>query len=357
MGCKACKDVGENLDQVQNEILRCIVNENLSSLKFFLKSYIRKVKQPEEMVMNSRIVVLDKYKLNFLAYSLAMGSAKPFKFLYESCRCSVEIMNGIFDEYSIDPLNLICEKNHLELLRYYLPIYFQFKKEENKAIDTTIHFHEVPLPTEVNDMYTPIQIACLNGWIGIVDHLYQYNKTDYHKSIDINEINDYSGESCALISVRSGNIAIVKLLFENYKLDFNVKNKFGECALQICAVCCTKFPTRQFSEVFMYLLEVVGVDINDNHDEILLVLEDKVLITYCENLLISKGIMATKRELEDIYKVKKNFCHYITPNLADLDIKDGVGSSGNLSSIYHDSNETPFQMESFVNGKNLNSLL
>ena len=357
MGCKACKGVGENLDQVQREILRCIESENLSSLKFFLRSYIRTTKQAQEMVMNSRILVLNEYKLNFLAYSLVVGSPKSFKFLYESCRCSVEIMNVIFDEYSIDPLNLVCDKNYFDFLRYYLPIYFQYKKEENKMIDTTIQFHEVPLPAVVKDMYTPIQTACLNGWIGIVDYLYQYSKVVYHKAIDINEVNDYSGENCALISVRSGNIAIVKLLYENYNLDFNRKNKFGECALQICAVCCTKFPTMQFSEVFMYLLEVVGVDFVDNHEEILLVLEDKVLITYCENLLISKGIKATKSELEDIFRMKRNFCYHISPNLANLDIKDGVGSSSNLSSIHHDSNETPFHIESFPNEKNINSLL
>lgn len=351
MGCQACKGLNENLDQVLREIVKCIENQNISSLKFFLKSYIRKSKEPQESILNARIMVLGNYRLNLLAYALAAGAVKSFKFLYESCRCSIEIMNTVFLEYSIDPLNLICEKNYFDFINYYLPIYFQYRKVSNINIETTIDFKDVSMVKENSEMYTPIQTACINGWIGIVNYLYQYNLNSPDRLLSITDINEYSGENCALISIRSGNIAIVKLLFENFKLDFTIKNKFGEGALQICAVCCSKYPTKHFAEVFMYLLDTVQVDFIYNHEEILLVLEDRILINHLESLLAKEGIKVSKRELDDIFRMKRNFHIQMVQDLEDVTISEAVGCSSNISSIPNESNETPFNIGSFMMGK------
>ena len=347
-----CSGVGNNSEQILKNILRCIQTNNVSNLKIFLKLYIKKRREAQELIVNSRIINVDSYNINVLSYALVTGAHRSFKYLYEHCGCSIEIMNQDFENYSMDALNIICEKNHFELAKYFLPIYFQYKKERSIHVDSTLDFQDISILKEHNEMFTPIQVACYNGCIGLVDYLYQYSKSNYNALIDVKELNEYTGENCALISVRSGSLAMVKMIYENYKLDFHIKNKFGEGALQICAVCCTKFPTKSFSEVFMYLLDVIGVNFIDNHEEILLVLEDKALIIQCEQLLSEKGIMVTKGELEQIFKVRKNFNLNLYEDPARMNIKEALDTSSYISSIAHyESNETPFAVDSFMNCK------
>ena len=348
MGCESCKPIDENSEQCLKEIMKQILNGDTSSLKYSIKSYARIKKDASVNILNLRCIIINTYNLNFLSFSLVTGSLKAFKYLYERCCCSLEIMNQIFIEYSIDPLYLLCEKNHLDLLKYYLPLYFRTNNSFLVAEDNTIDFKNSFSMKENKELYTPIQIACVNGLISLVDYLYKFNMTTPYSIFDVKEPNEYSGENCALLSIRSGDIAMVRLMFENYKLDFSIKNRFGEGALQICACCCKNFPQRSYAEVFMYLLDEVRVDITENHEEILLVLENKDLIDHYQRLLHGKGIMTSKKEIDDMFRISRGVNFEVSENKKSFNLKDELSSSSVISSIPLNYDETPFRVESLI---------
>lgn len=348
MGCQACKGVEKNHEEVLRDILKCIQNENVSSLHFFLKNYVRHSKEHHSIKMNERTITLGSYKLNFMAYALAAGTVKSFKFLYEKCGCSLEQMNQNFAEYAMDPLNIVCEKGHLELLKYYLPLYFSHRQSTQEVTEMTLDFHTTHVFKEPRDSFTPMQIACMNGNISIVDYLFQYNQSFPSPLLSVNDINEETGENCALISVKSGNLAMVKMIYEKYNLNFRTKNKCGETALQICAVCSSKFPNIPYSEVFMYLVEVVGLDLTDNHEEILLVLENKDLVVYTEAILNSKGINTSKKEVDEMFKTKRRIHTNSIAKNEETPAKNNDDDSSCISSIERASYETPFHVGSLL---------
>jgi hypothetical protein len=196
-----------------------------------------------------------------------------------------------------------------------------------------------------------MQRACINGHIGIVDHLYQFNSSFPDPLLDINEINEETGENCALISVRSGSLAIVKMMREKYNLDFHVKNRFGENALQICAFCSSEFPNIPYSDIFAYLIEEAGLDLVENHEEILLAIENKDMVALAEHKLNEKGIKASKKELDEIFQTKrKTRTNSLLPKTSvNVVVKVDEPDYSCISSIDPESSETPFLISSFLN--------
>ena len=348
MGCQACKGVQRSYDQSLREILKCIQNESTSSLNFFLKSLIRNSNKDREQIINSPSITLGSYKLSFLSYSLVAGSSKSFRFLYEKCGCSIELMNQNFTSINMSPLNILCEKNHSELLKYYLPIYFRYRNQSFSVVNTTLDFTNNVALKEPSDPFTPMQVAVLNGCITTVDILFNYNQAHPDPLININEVNEETGENCALISIRSGSLAMVKLVFEKYKLDFAVRNKCRETALQICAVSSAKHPNKNYDEIFIFLIEEVKVDPTDNYEEVLLVLDRQELVEYYENVLKGKGIKAKKQEIEEIFSSRRRVPVHIVPKTETKHIKESSDSSSLISSISKASYETPFNEGSFA---------
>lgn len=352
MGCQPCKTIEKDEDQTVREVLKYIQNENLSSLNFFLKSLIRNSKQNREIILNEATIILNNFKLSFLSYALVAGSTKSFRFLHEKCGCSIELMNQNFASYGMSPLNIVCEKNHAELLKYYLPIFFRYRSESVSVMNSTIDFTNSQLLKEPKDPFTPIQVAVLNGSIAAVDILYNYNLSHPDPLINIELINEETGENCALIAIRSGSLAMVKLVFEKYKIDFNASNKFGESALQICAVSSAKHPNMSFDEIFIYLVEEVGLDPSVNYEEVLLVLDRKELILYYQKVLERKGITATKEEIENNFTSKNKSIRFIKPDNEIKPITKEERSLSRMSSIEKCSYSTPFSEASFAVHKN-----
>jgi hypothetical protein len=169
--------------------------------------------------------------------------------------------------------------------------------------------------------------------------------------LDIREINEETGENCALISIKSGSLAMVKLVFEKYHLDFNVKNKCGETALQICAVSSAKHPNMNFDEIFIFLIEEVKVDPRENYEEVLLVLDRTELIRYYENVLNDKGIKARKQEIEEMFSSRRKISVIVLPKTEPKHSKENSDVSSIISSISKASYETPFVGGSFSANK------
>ena len=58
------------------------------------------------------------------------------------------------------------------------------------------------------------------------------------------------------------------------------------------------------AKIILYLVEVINVDIQYMHEEILLLIEDKIIVRYFEEKLKGSGILVKKMEMEALYKMK-----------------------------------------------------
>jgi hypothetical protein len=343
MGCKACTGVEKNARQLLKDISTAIRTENLVGLKFFIRNYVKVVKEPSEAIVNDKMIEVDSFRLNVLAFAVYTGSVKSFKYLYEKCSCSFELMTQNFAEYGVNPLTLVCKNNYIDLLKYFLPLYFRYRISTEDSKNTTLDFHQQALVLKDHSL-SPIQAACLNGSIAVVDWLYNYNLASPDPLININEINEDSGENSAFLAVRSGSIAMVKLLFEKYKIDFTVKNKYEESVLQVCAECTTKNANVTYAEVFVFLVEEVGLNVATNYSEILATLRDKQLIAYTHSKLKQQGLSVSTLEFEEVFRSSKQ------PRMIDADCqKERLPADHEFSSIEHLSSETPFNTGSFLN--------
>ena len=298
MGCQSCKSSEINDGSLLQSIANSIKSNSHSSLKIYLSTCLRSCKTPKASFLATRHIQLSTYEFSFLGYSLVTGSIKCFRLLHERFSCSIPSLLQEFSEQKINPVNILCEKNHFELLKYFLPLYFQNKPKHHSLLNDTLDFHNTDICPEATPSISHIQAACLYGSVASVDSLHQYFKEHPYAELDLNEKHEERGESSVFFAVRSGSILIVKLLFENYNMNFKVLNKFNENLLQVCALCSSHKRNPAFFEIFGYLIEKAKIDPTYNYEEILILLKDRELINYYQEVLRSKGIFVEKIDLE-----------------------------------------------------------
>lgn len=340
MGCKACQVVEKNEELLIKEIIKHIQTDSPSELSFFLKTYSKEVLKKKSKSIDDQIISLSEYKLSFLSYSVVTGSSKSFRVLTEKFNSSIKEMLNNFKQYQMDALNVICEKNHLDLLRIFLPLYLQCRQVSTININDTLDFHRTGLPEEPSDSFTPIQVACLYGSIAVINYLYNIHKESPIALTNIDRINEETGENCALLSVRSGSLQAVQLLHRKFNQDFFIRNIFGETALQICAICSTRRGGSGYLEIFIYLIEDVGLDPSINHEEILIVLQEKSIVEFYESQLEKFGIKVKKRELDRDVEINQRI-NVVTPigkQSAKMESveKCSLGSTISVNSNYTD---------------------
>ena len=305
MGCQACQSTHKPELMILNELLTAIQSGNIKSLAHCISVMQSQSKQSKSILINKAFIPIKSFTLNFLAYCIVIGSLKCFKYFFKHCGASIALMNSNFSLYNLDPIHILCEKNHLALLEYYLPLYLQSRAISSVSSIATINFEKVSELKDPKTTFTAIQVACLFGNLSIVDFLYNYNLKLPDPVLNIHDFNEETGENCALISIRSGSLVMVKGLNEKYKANFKVCNKFGENAIVICALYSSKYKEdSSFEEIFVYLIEEVGIDPCQDYEEILMLLEKNQMVEYFEANLISKGIYVKKREIDDKWKIR-----------------------------------------------------
>jgi len=350
MGCRACSDVEKNDELLLREILRCIQSENTSGLAFYLKVFIKKCCNNSPLGINSKVINLNDFCLSFLGYAFVVGSVKCFRVLNEKFSASIPLMIENFSEYSMSTLNILCEKNHFQLLKHYLPLFFKYRPATLCNFNDTLDFQNTKVFKDSFDPFTPIQVACLYGSIPIVDYLYTFNLSNPSPNFDIEALNEDSGENCALLSVRSGSIGMVQMLHKKYNQDFSIKNKYGESALQICAVSSSKRLELSYLETFTYLVEEVKVSLSENYEEILIVLKDKDLVRYYEEKLNSFGIKASKKLLDSEVDLNSRIMPQ-RPNENKAPLNDSIANCSFGSTIFQNLSCVSFVTSSIIGSK------
>ena len=93
-----------------------------------------------------------------------------------------------------------------------------------------------------------------------MEYLYNYfqNPPD---EFNIHHIEESTGENCAIISCKTGNLELVKYLHRVCKADFHIINKRKESSLQVMAAWSKKRSGRRFIECVKYLVEVIQINL------------------------------------------------------------------------------------------------
>ena len=307
MGCSSCKPAsGRNV--MVNRIIDYIERDDFSNLEVLIRQGAIEEGVSTDIWLNKALVKLNNFHINFLGYSLWLGKGSVFNFLITKMKANLNDMEDVLRGLDISGLALLCERGYIDVLKQYLPFYIKtyssFKPGADKS--STLSFSNNKCTNDsVESLFTPIQLACKNGHLSIIHYINDYFSVNYPpQSLNIHYIEETTGENCALITTRKGNFPMMKLLHEVAHADFHIKNINNEGALQVLAASTKCNYGLQFLECVMYLVEVIKVDITYMHEETLLLLDNKIIVKYIEEKLKQVGILASKQELESIYRIK-----------------------------------------------------
>lgn len=222
-------------------------------------------------------------------------------------------MEKLFSKQGVNPIDVICQQGHVEILSYYLPLYLATRKDSipittDESSSITVDFGRAAyIDVPIKRTSTSIHLACERGFINIISFIYNYFKNEAFVPhyLDIDYQDEYTGENCAMIATRCGNYPMMKFLFETCNANFRMKNKRHESMIQIASAGSRKNPQKDYTEVFVYLIETVGCDITYEWEEALLLLEDSTIIKYLEKHLKRKGVDAKKSDLEEKNRIKR----------------------------------------------------
>jgi hypothetical protein len=302
MGC--CETAGNkiNVASLTEKIKEAIDTGSINRLNMIVNVFKKKL--PSQTLggafVDQELFCINSIHLNALGYSLFLGKTAIFKFLCEK-GASIRAMDVLLERSNLKAINVLCYKGHKELLEYYLPLYLkEFPQLDNPRKSFTIDLKDV----DTNDGQQcdlAIHSACRAGMFHIVLFLYRYfkDKECVPKEFSIYSTDENFEEDAGLISCRAGCFALVKMLHETCGVDFKQMNNHKENAIMICVSGYKQQPSFSYFECVSYLIEVVGVDVTYMHEELLYIAEGHEMITYIEAQLAKKGVLTTKKELEN----------------------------------------------------------
>jgi len=264
--------------------------------------------------INKPITKLFNHDMNALGYALFLGYTEAFIMILEQGQAKISVMSKLYKAINRRPIDIICEFGHQKLLEYYLPFYMNKNDdiEEEFNLSVSLSFTG-PIKTDKNNQ-TPavreistIQKACEKERLGVIQYLWTYfqDKT-VPNEFNVHYQDEVSGDNCALVSCKTGNLEVMQYLFNACKADFHIYNKRKENAVQIMAVNSKKKTDVKFLDCFKYLVEVVCVNYTYEFEETLLILQDKEIIEYLEDKLKNDGYSINKSKLEDKFSLSKN---------------------------------------------------
>lgn len=308
----------------------------------------------EEGVNAQEEMQTSKGRLTPLAYSLLLGHCDIFRFLHETDKCSLQ---SLYTSYSDgkSPMDVVCEQGYVSLLHYFLPFYLS-SQPSNPPPDPDTSLFDIPSSLPPIHTSTPaVHRAILNGHLEIVKYLGKHfaAATQTPKELDIHAEDDVSGENSALVAAKSGQFAIIRVLYEEFHADFHKINRRGENSLQLVLLGLRKTPkSGYFFQCIQYLIETIRVDVKYEYEETLLLAENRLIIEYLERKLDAVGIKATKSEIESRYApIGPKYNTVIT----DLSLEERIQKAGNgfqLRELFRSELNSRDEVSSIENGEN-----
>ena len=298
MGCCESAITEQQRQAITNELKICIQSKSISRLGSLCKSFT-KGSLRIYTINTFRFKSLKGKHLNMPAYCLLLNNLEVFKYLHTTFKIDFSLMESILREYDISGIGEICANNYMEFLEYYLPFYLSIDLERASV------FSNVTLDLQDRDnskykiSYSAVQLACMNGYISILNYIYNYFRgLTPPVALDIHHTDYTTGENCALLACRPGNYPMIRFLHLVCNADFKVLNNKNESAIQILASSGKQKYAPDLCNSLMYLVEKIGVDVMYGYEETLLILESSECIVYIEQQLALRQVYASKVEIE-----------------------------------------------------------
>lgn len=340
MGCNNCRSKSKDQDILTARISDYIQRDDTSYLESLLKLYSLNIKSTLPSTINSSFLPHGKLMLSPLSFSVFFGSSKTFQYLLNQQQASLEAMLTNLSDHKLDPMLIICEKGHLDLLKVYLPLYMSSFEPSKQPRISKNSFSNNHLKQDLLNSCLPIHSACKNNFLNIIQYFHNYFFNISHSQpplpLDPHAIDWLTGENCALISVRNGNFVMMKMLFEIVHVDFHLKNNREEGALQILAAAAKPGCCIGYFECAMYLIDVIRVDITYNYRETFKVLGNGIIRKFLNERLQKLGICADDDESSAVSETRDE------TKRVDKDVPIFTRNAKDLSSIMKESSGSWF---------------
>ncbi|OMJ72602.1 hypothetical protein SteCoe_28900 [Stentor coeruleus] len=337
MGCKNCSPRTSHGVEILSRIKVCIKSNEPSHLKELISLYEYYSERKCHEFIDERIIKGKKRYFSLLGYAVWSGSYKSYKNLIQNHNASFYFMMQSLEKEGLDPLNRICEKGYLVLLKMFYPEHCEYERYKKYAQESSCVMNSLPSMHSFELIFTPIQLAVFNNHLSIVSYFTEYhNQEKIPKNVDLHHVDEYTGENCALVACRAGNFPMVMMLHEKYEADFHLKNKRNESVFQIIAAESRKNSGLSYLECLRYVTNIIKVDITYMHEETLLLFENRLCIKFFEEALRDRGIITSKKEVESLFRTKKHI-------IKSEDLKDFLKNIEEFSRIIPCSAESEFQ--------------
>lgn len=292
--CIEGDELGELMDLIQNCVLAG--PRDCERLKL------------DEPIMFKHTVTTTKVPMSALTYALVLGKRKCFQYLYEEAGASLAVMHDQISYLRKKPVDIVIDDCNFDFLDFYLPIHLLYHSEQSLISNTETEDFSISnsslkpksRPKHLVTMQSSIHRVVDKGNFKALKYLLDY--FDGRKVPDVfnvHSIEEVSGENCALVAVRSGDLEMLRFLHKHCNADFNIRNKRRESAIQVAAAASKKKPKVEFLLIMRFLVEEVGVDLAYNYEETLLLCENNNIIAYLEEKLEALGIFVKKRDVPD----------------------------------------------------------
>ena len=254
--------------------------------------------------INETIIEKDGLYVGALAYAIIDRNINMVRFLHENLGASFEIMDEKLKLQDSSTIQLIILYYDEKVLDYYLDKCFKnnnyFLKSANSMEDEcTLNFLSIEIPKKKKKQVLPVMYATQKENIKFLTRIIKrFSCKQAPREFNIHSIDEDSGENCALIACRNGNLNLIAFLYK-HKADFSLKNCCSENALTIALAGCACQKENVLFQVIVYLVETVKVDITYNYEETLLLARGSSIIQYLEEKLAYRGIYVTKMQIEE----------------------------------------------------------
>lgn len=350
--CCSIKKVSKFEDMIKTQMSNAIETNNVLKIKQLITRYTVPTMNIEPILnINKPIVKLFNHDMNALGYALFLGYTEAFIMILEQGQARISVMSKLYKTLNRQPIDIICELGHQKLLEYYLPFYMNKNDdiEEDCNVSVSLTFtgqskNDKNKQTLALREISPIQKACEKERLGVIQYLWNYfqDKT-VPNEFNVHYQDELSGDNCALVSCKTGNLEIMQYLYNACRADFHIYNKRRENAIQVMAVNSKKKPSIKFLDCFKFLVEVISVDYTYEFEETLLILQDKEIIEYLEDRLKNDGISIDKSKLEDKFSLSKNRVPPAINPALEMKLSRVQGPKFNFKELFeqelHDSDE------------------
>lgn len=319
MGCCLCKGTPTivlSREYLQQAIAAVIEEDKVQVLEQLYTNYMSKALLPYAIPVldvEDPIAHIQGVDLNPLSYAFRLGRTRIARFLIEKANSSLSKLYHTFKLIGKTPLDVLCEHGHTDLLQYFLPKHLKRLSPDSPLVSYEESYEQLSIfadqsratavrpwkyPQAVT--YTAIQRACQHSHLDTIKSILDFTKEHgTPHELDIHAEDEKTGENCALISCRLGNLQLVKFLYEECNANFHLLNKRNENAIQLSLVGAKKHKFGKYLETIKYLTERIQVDVLYHYEETLLMCEDKAIETYLEDKMRGFGVVIDKKKLEE----------------------------------------------------------